>query len=74
MPDEDGNPLRVLSDGEVKDIKELMQDHSIEQFLGDWPEEKDPSYWKNGDALLLETRVVRVKPREIVQSWELETD
>lgn len=80
--DEDGNPLRWLSVREVDDIPTLMEDHGIKHFVDDVPTEQigslaraiDPNYWPEGQALLLEVKVVRVKPVEVVTSYAIETD
>lgn len=72
QPDEDGNPITVLDAEETKDINQFKKDYGIEKFLDDWPEETDPNYWNEGEALLLEARVVKVKPVKIIEGWELE--
>lgn len=72
--DEDGNPLSWITPDHLEDISELMEDYGITRFMDSLPDERDrdPSYWHDGQALLLEVRVLRVRPKEVVQSWTIE--
>lgn len=70
--DEDGNPICWLDDGEVADIAALMKNYSVKQFMDDVPDQADPNYWSDGEALLLEVRVLKVRPKEVVTSWQID--
>lgn len=78
QPDEDGNPIRWLSETDVADLEQLMRDHSIERFLNNWPKysdgsfKTDPNYWEEGDAMLMEAKLLKVKPVEVVKKWKIE--
>lgn len=72
--DEDGNPVKWLDPGEINAIAQLREDYSIEEFMNDVPPagERNPSYWRDGIGLLLEVRVLRVRPKETVTEWVVE--
>lgn len=70
--DEDGNPVSWLDASEVEDIAALMENYSISRFMDDVPEEPNPNYWTDGEALLLEVRVLKVRPKEVVTSWAID--
>jgi hypothetical protein len=70
--DEDGNPMSWIQAGDLDDIVQLMEDYGIKRFMDDVPNDTDPNYWARGDALLLEVRVLRVRPKEVVTAWTVE--
>jgi hypothetical protein len=70
--DEDGNPLSWLQPGAMDDIAQLMEDYGIKRFMDDVPDKSDPNYWNDGEALLLEVRILRVRPKEVVTAWAVE--
>ncbi len=73
IPDEDGNPLRWLDSEEVKNIEQLKEDYGIERFLTqeDLNKEDDPNSWEEGDAMLLEIKIKKVVPVEVVTKYEV---
>ena len=76
QPDEDGNPAHWINKEELDDIKQFMEDYGIEEFLSDFPaedgeKEKDPQYWKDGQAMLLEVKIKKVVPVKIVKRYEI---
>lgn len=74
IPDEDGNPIRLLGDEEIKDISQLKEEFGIKEFLDDWPETIDPNYWGDGVAMLLKVKVLKVKPKKVVEKWTIEDE
>lgn len=74
--DEDGDPIRWLDARDVQDIGQLMEDHGVTELLDELPPEdsRDPSYWHDGVAMLVEIRVLKVRPKERVTNWEIVAD
>ena len=70
IPSEDGEPVKWLEDDEAKDIKQLMEDYSIREFI-DWVD-KDPMYFEEGQAMLIKAEVLKVRPKQVVESYEIE--
>jgi hypothetical protein len=70
-PDEGGNPVRFLNrDG----LRELLTDpigsYGVRHFLDlDGLPDGDPSYWQDGDALLL--KVEGLVPTPVTTQYEL---
>ncbi len=71
QPDEDGNPIRWLSEAEVKDIKQLMEDYGVDKFITSVPEPSDPNYWDERTAMLLEVEIKDVVPVKVVEQYEI---
>lgn len=74
QPSEDDNPISWLKRDQIHDIGQVIDDYGIERFLDAVPNEDgaDPNYWQDGSALLLEVRVIKVRPKEVVTAWEVE--
>ncbi len=77
QPDEDGNIVRWVGREEVKNIKQLMEDYGIEEFLSDFPDgdmrkERDPQRWEDGQAMLLEVEIKKVVPVKVVEKYAIE--
>lgn len=70
QPDEDGNPLRWITQEQVQDIKQLMEDYGISNWLYDDPI-TDPNYWGEGNAMLLSVNVLKIIPVETVTKYEI---
>lgn len=54
--DEDGEPCSFYED--IQDILDNPEDYGIEKFLTKIPD-KDPMYWEEGAALLLEIKILK---------------
>ena len=65
--DEDGNPLYIVDD--INEVLDSPEDYGIERFLDEWPEEKDPQYWTEGNALLVKIEIL--KPKVAVTKYVL---
>jgi hypothetical protein len=68
---EDGNPVVVLEDSEVQDIKQLMEDNGITQWRENF-DETDTNYWDEGDGMLLEVEIKIPKRVKVVETYELD--
>jgi hypothetical protein len=70
-PDEDGNPVTWVQEKELSDLALFKDEWMIERFLEDVPKNPDPSYWKDGDAMLLEVTIKKVVPVTVVEKYEI---
>ena len=70
--DDDGTSVSWLQEEELQDVKKLMEDHGIKNFLTEWSAYKTPDYWEEGYAMLLEVKIKKVVPIEIVNSYKIE--
>lgn len=55
---EDGNPVSYLT---TRDVEELLQDpqaYGVKKFLAELPQETDPNYWQEGEALLFHAELI----------------
>lgn len=70
-PDEDGNPLRWLTEDDVRDLLgDPLGTYSVKQFITPaLRPEPDPNYWADGDAMLVEYTVV--VPEPVTTAWKL---
>jgi hypothetical protein len=71
-PDEDGNTTTFIESSEVEDIKMFMENYGIDELLDKIPDNKDPQYWEEGKAMLLEIEIKKIKPVKIVEKYEIE--
>lgn len=56
-PDEDGDPIRWLTQGDLTDLlKDPMGTYGVLRFLDAYP--GDPNYWDNDSALLVEVKII----------------
>jgi hypothetical protein len=76
-PDEDGECVKFINDEEMKDIKSLMEDYSICEFIEEYKE--DPNYWRCdhgsfncGPGMLLKVECIIPKPVKVVEKWSIE--
>lgn len=74
QPYKKSDSLKWLKEEDLSDINQLMRDRNIEKFLNELPKEPDPFYWEEGDAILLEVKILKVKPVEIVEKWKITDD
>jgi hypothetical protein len=58
QPSEDG-PITFLES--LDDVLDDPGGFGIDTFLTEVPDNQDPNYWEEGDALLLSVEVVKVK-------------
>lgn len=67
---EDGNPVCWLTDEQVKNIPELMEDYMVTEWVEDMT---DPNYWPEGKAMLLKYEVANPKKVNVVvnEEWQL---
>jgi hypothetical protein len=68
---EDGEPCTFLDKDELLYLlKDPIESYGIRKFLKEIPEEKNVQYWEEDQALLLEFKIIKVKP--VTTSWEIE--
>lgn len=70
QPDEDGNPVSFLEPREVENIKQLMEDYSIDTWRENF-KETNPQYWDEGEAMLIEYEIKVPKAVKVVEEYEL---
>jgi hypothetical protein len=58
---------------QLDDIKQLMTDHRIKQWVTD-PETITAKNWKEGDGAIIEFRNVTIKPVKIVETWSYQPE
>ncbi len=78
--DEDGNPISWLDKQDTEcvendELEQVMEDHGVTRFMDEVPKEYggNPYFWSTGDALLLRVEIMRVRPKETVTRWMLES-
>lgn len=70
--DEDGNHITVITNEDLKDIKQLMEDYGVEIWRKSIDDsDSNPNYWPDNEALLLEIEVKVPKPIKIVEQYEI---
>lgn len=52
-------PVSFLED--IDDVLSDPEGYGVDTFLKEVPENDDPNYWDEGDALLLKVEIVKVK-------------
>lgn len=57
-----GEPCTFLDD--IQDVLDNAEDYGIAKFLDSIPD-RDPNYWEEGEALLLEIAILRPKSKTI---------
>ena len=71
-PDEDGNPVRYLTEKELKEYLQKITEYKDETiFLDKLPKETDANYWKENQVLLIKGEIVVPQPKQVVKEWDL---
>lgn len=72
QPYKKSDSIKWLHEPDIADINQLMRDRNIKKFLNELPKESDPFFWSEEEAMLLEVKILKVKPVEVVEKWEIE--
>lgn len=71
-PDEDGNTVSFIPREELNDVKKFLENYGIKELFTEIPNEKDPQYWDENSALLIEFSVKKIKAIKVVEKYEIE--